>query len=291
MRLPSFILRLCSGLFISLFFAATVYAIQPAALQMTQATAGTITGTVTDVIQSAGFTYVEVNTAGGKVWAAGIGNTEIDKGSTVSFTTEMPMHGFHSKNLGRDFDIIYFVKSFEVGGSAPVHPTLAPQIDSTRTIKSATLALMENTRELEVGEYLRDVALDGLQGEKKNLSDFRGKPLLINVWASWCSPCQAEMGSLQRLSERFDGKEFNIIGISTDDYRDNAQKLIRRSEISFKNYLDNKLMLEKMLGARTIPLTILVDKNGKIVKKVNGAKEWDSPEMIAMIAHSLQLKL
>jgi thiol-disulfide isomerase/thioredoxin len=270
----------------------TAYALPPTSMQMAQNAAAAIAGTVTDVINTTGFTYVEVETPTGKVWAAGIGNIEIKKGAKVSFTTEMPMSNFHSKNLNRDFALIYFVKRFDTGATSPATNLMPPgHMGSKRTIQSATLALMEDTRELNAGDYLREASLDGLQGEKKMLSDFKGKPLLINVWASWCGPCQGEMGSLENLSRRYNGKQFNIIGISTDDYRDKAQSLIRKSGITFANYLDNKLMLEKMLGAKTIPLTILVDESGRILQKVNGARAWDSPEMVAMLAKAFQLKL
>ncbi|MDH5219168.1 MAG: TlpA family protein disulfide reductase, partial [Gammaproteobacteria bacterium] len=68
-----------------------------------------------------------------------------------------------------------------------------------------------------VGSVLRDATLQGFGGDTLHLSELRGKPLIINVWASWCGPCRAEMGSLERLSKRYGGKQFNLIGISTDD--------------------------------------------------------------------------
>ena len=133
--------------------------------------------------------------------------------------------------------------------------------------------------------------MDGLNGEDKKLSDFKGKPLIINVWASWCGPCRAEMGSLERLAKRFNGEEFNVIGISTDDYHHKAAAFIEQTGITFGNYLDSKLVLENMLGANTIPLTILVDDNGRILEKVRGAREWDSMEIIDAIGEVFHLRL
>ena len=137
--------------------------------------------------------------------------------------------------------------------------------------------------EVKNGSYLREATLHGFDGKNKKLSDYKGKPLLINVWASWCGPCRAEMGSLERLAQRYDGKEFNVIGISTDDYKHKATAFIKQTGISFDNYLDQKLLLENMLGANTIPLTILVDADGRVLQKVRGSREWDSPEIIAAI--------
>jgi hypothetical protein len=99
------------------------------------------------------------------------------------------------------------------------------------------------------------------------------------------------MGSLERLAKRFNGNEFNIIVISTDDYRDAAFGFIKSTRINFENFIDRKLELEHMLGANTIPLTLLVDADGQILQKARGAYEWDSPQTINAIADVFNLKL
>ena len=137
--------------------------------------------------------------------------------------------------------------------------------------------------EVKIGGYLPEAALHGFSGDSRKLSEFRGKPLIINVWASWCGPCRAEMGSLERLSSRLGGKQFNIIGISTDDDASAALAFIKSEKLTFDNYLDSKVVLENMLGANTIPLTILVDAHGCVVKKVYGSQAWDSPTSLKLI--------
>jgi thiol-disulfide isomerase/thioredoxin len=134
--------------------------------------------------------------------------------------------------------------------------------------------------EIQVGGYLREATLHGLFGKNKKFSDYKGKPLLINVWASWCGPCRSEMGSLQRLARRYNGKQFNMIGISTDDDGQAAATFIRESKVTFDTYLDSHVFLENMLGADTIPLTLLVDEHGRVLEKARGAYEWDSPEIV-----------
>lgn len=137
--------------------------------------------------------------------------------------------------------------------------------------------------EVPVGGLLRDVPMQGLTGPSRLLSDLRGKPLIINVWASWCGPCRAEMGSLERLSRRDGGRKFTVIGISTDDYPDRAKAYLQQAGTSFSHYIDTRLLLENMLGADRIPLTLLVDAQGRVVGKYYGAKEWDSPEARTVI--------
>jgi len=145
--------------------------------------------------------------------------------------------------------------------------------------------------EVEVGSYLREAKLNGFSGNTKRFSDYKGKPLIINVWASWCGPCRAEMGSLDRLARRYGGKQFNVIGISTDDDGSAAAAFIKQSKVTFENYLDSKVFLENMLGANTIPLTVLVDARGQVLGKVRGVREWDSPEVVEAIGETFHIKL
>jgi thiol-disulfide isomerase/thioredoxin len=141
-----------------------------------------------------------------------------------------------------------------------------------------------------VGEQLPNAPMQGLTGRSEFLSEYLGKPLIINVWASHCGPCLAEMGSLERFYRRF-GTRFNLIGISTDDYRERAEAFLAKADTTFPHYIDRQLMLENLLGASTIPLTLLVDADGRVLKKVYGAQEWDSPEIVETIGQIYQMDL
>lgn len=250
-----------------------------------------ISGKVTDVINSAGFTYAEIDTGKEKVWAAAPGITQLQNGDMVAISTEMPMKNFHSKSLGRDFSVIYFIKRYITDKETSTIGTPHGEIKPQQVIKPATTTSAGKPGEVEVGGYLREATLDGLNGYTKKISDLKGKPLIINVWASWCAPCRAEMGSLERLAHRYNGKEFNIIGISIDDYRNKAAAFINNTEITFENFLDNKLLLENMLGADIVPLTVLVDDHGRVLEKVRGPREWDNPKIIDAIGEVFHIKL
>lgn len=153
------------------------------------------------------------------------------------------------------------------------------------------MAFANTPSEIEVGGSLSDVPMNSFTGSIKKFSAYRGKPLIINVWASWCGPCRDEMASLERLSRRFNGKQLNIIGISTDDDASAAAIAIKQSKLTFTNYLDHHVILENMLGADTIPLTILVDANGRVVKKIRGSQQWDSAESLKLIEQTFHIKL
>ena len=146
--------------------------------------------------------------------------------------------------------------------------------------------------EVEVGSQLREAPLYGFAGDYRKLSELRGRPLIINVWASYCGPCREEMGSLQRLAWRYGGAQFNIIGVSTDDYVDRAEMFLRITNTSgFSNFIDHKLMLENMLGANKIPTTLLVDGSGKVLARYIGTRQWDSPESLSLISKAFGVRL
>lgn len=264
----------------------------PAPMQAPAAatTTNTITGKVTQVLSASGITYAEIDTGSGKVWAAGPAPVPPEKGDRVTIETGIGMQNYHSKYLDRNFDIIYFVKGFNAD-KAPATTAIQNTVPQIQPQKPVTSTASTKPAEVAVGGYLTEASLDGLNVETKSLSSFRGKPLIINMWASYCGPCKAEMGSLERLAQKYNGKEFNIIGITIDDYRDKAEAFIEETGITFANFQDHNLHMETMLGTSFIPLTVLVDAQGRLLQKIDGARPWDDPRIIAAIEKVFQLKL
>ena len=136
-----------------------------------------------------------------------------------------------------------------------------------------------------VGNVLPDVAMTGLNGPHRPLSSYRGRPLIINVWASWCSPCRKEAASLERLAWSTAGSRYTVIGVSTDDDRNAALQWLKHSNATISHYIDlgPHWTLEHMLGASSIPVTVLVDAGGRVVARYRGARDWVSPESIKLI--------
>ena len=148
---------------------------------------------------------------------------------------------------------------------------------------SAAAEAFGNVTEYQIGQRLPDAALQGLNGPSRHLQDFLGKPLLINVWASWCGPCKQEMASLERLAWNEIAQHINIIGISTDDYPEQAQRWVSQSHSTISHFIDERLQMERMLGASRLPLTVLVGADGRILSKIYGAREWDSPQALQLL--------
>lgn len=136
-----------------------------------------------------------------------------------------------------------------------------------------------------VGQVMPDVVMTGLNGPNKSLSAYRGRPLIINVWASWCSPCRQEAASLERLAWSEAGQRYTVIGVSTDDHRTAALQWLKHSNATISHYIDRgpRWTLEHLLGASTIPVTVLVDPQGRVVARVRGARDWSSAESVRLI--------
>ncbi|MCJ7555573.1 MAG: TlpA family protein disulfide reductase [Gammaproteobacteria bacterium] len=148
---------------------------------------------------------------------------------------------------------------------------------------AVTVAFAATPGEVQIGETLPEATMQGLNGPPRKLSEFRGTPLLINVWASWCGPCRSEMASLERLAWMDVAASFNVIGISTDDYPEKAKGALKASNATITHFIDSNLQLENMLGAWQLPLTVLVDADGRVLKKIYGARAWDAPQTLQLI--------
>jgi thiol-disulfide isomerase/thioredoxin len=120
-----------------------------------------------------------------------------------------------------------------------------------------------------------DVSFEDPQGRPVNLSVFRGRPLLVNLWATWCGPCVIEMPSLDRLAAR-EGEALQVIAISQDlDGRQKVTDFFReRGFTRLEPYLDGQMALMSALRLDTLPTTILYDSSGEEVWRMTGMAEW-----------------
>ena len=99
---------------------------------------------------------------------------------------------------------------------------------------------------------------------------------------------QSGMAFLDRLAWLELARQFSIIGISTDDDPAQASAWLERSHATINQFIDTKLEMENMLGASRIPLTVLIDADGRVVDKIYGAREWDSPESLQLICKAFR---
>jgi thiol-disulfide isomerase/thioredoxin len=126
------------------------------------------------------------------------------------------------------------------------------------------------------GTAAPDVQFEDPEGEPATLADFRGRPLLLNLWATWCAPCVVEMPSLDRLAER-EGERIEVLALSQD--LDGRQKVAQffgeRAFRRLEPFLDGDMAMMTALRIGTLPTTILYDSEGKEVWRMTGMAEWD----------------
>ncbi len=131
-------------------------------------------------------------------------------------------------------------------------------------------------------------AFAGADGRDVQLSDFAGRPLLVNIWATWCAPCKVEMPTLDALAALEEGK-MSVIAVSQDlEGRKPVQaffKTTRLENLEPYNDADNAL-LSALGGNVNLPTTILYDSNGKEVWRIAGGVEWDDAEMSKLLAEA-----
>ncbi len=115
-------------------------------------------------------------------------------------------------------------------------------------------------------------------GQSLELSAFHGRVVLINFWATWCAPCLAEMPSLNRLQIALGGADFQVITIATgrNASADIDSFFTTQSITHLTRYRDPNLRLALALGAGSLPTTVLMDKDGFIIARLQGEADWDS---------------
>jgi thiol-disulfide isomerase/thioredoxin len=120
------------------------------------------------------------------------------------------------------------------------------------------------------------------QGRERRLADFRGKVVLLNVWATWCAPCREEMPALDRLQAQLGGPAFQVVALSVDQQGTAvAQRFFQ--EIGVKSldfYIDPSARAAFQLDAKGLPVSILIDRQGREVGRKLGAAAWDTAEVV-----------
>ncbi|WP_247871841.1 TlpA disulfide reductase family protein [Azospirillum sp. TSO35-2] len=130
--------------------------------------------------------------------------------------------------------------------------------------------------------------VDG-DGRRVDLADFKDRVVLLNLWATWCGPCVKEMPSLDRLQAQMGGDAFQVVALSLDrGGRTAVEPFFAKTGVGHLGlYLDPASESMKVLGLRGLPTTILVDPEGRELGRVEGAVEWDSPEVVAFLRQQL----
>ncbi len=127
--------------------------------------------------------------------------------------------------------------------------------------------------------------LQDMDDEKVKLTDYRGKVVLLNFWATWCPPCIREMPSMERLQQKVDAEGFKVIAVNQMEDADEVFAFTGQLEIdpTFEILFDKNSKVSQDYAVRGLPTTYLIDKEGKIRYRAVGGREFDHAEVIKII--------
>jgi thiol-disulfide isomerase/thioredoxin len=134
-------------------------------------------------------------------------------------------------------------------------------------------------------EEVPDVKFQDAQGRERTLADWRGKVVLLNLWATWCLPCRKEMPALDRLQQEIGSDRFEVVAVSVDRTGlQGARKFLDEAKVEkLALYADGTARMASTLRAAGLPATLLLDAQGREVGRLLGPAEWDSEDAKRLI--------
>jgi peroxiredoxin len=145
---------------------------------------------------------------------------------------------------------------------------------------------------VEVTDRVPEYEAVDLGGDSVSFADYRGQVVLVNVWATWCGPCRVEMPSIQALYDRFRDRGFTVLAVSVDvgpNHQRKVAEFLEEEGLELPVLLDPEGRIMRTLRTVGVPETFVLDREGRIAKRLIGATNWDSEANRALIEQLLQM--
>ncbi len=140
-----------------------------------------------------------------------------------------------------------------------------------------------------VGDPAPIFTFPGLDGKMVSLTDYKGKVVFLNIWATWCPPCREEMPSMEKLYQQLKGEDFEILAVSVDTSGAEAVgPFMKEYGLSFPALLDPGGTIQNLYGTTGLPESFILGKEGLIEKIVIGPTDWSTPEVVLFFRNLLQ---
>jgi len=121
--------------------------------------------------------------------------------------------------------------------------------------------------------------LEDVDGKVHRLSEYRGKVVLLNFWATWCAPCREEMPSMASLRDGLSGRPFEVLAVNVGEGPRTARGFGEKMALRFPLLLDRDIKTTKAWGARVLPASFVIGPDGKVAYSYHGAIDWNAPEV------------
>ncbi|UCI06513.1 TlpA family protein disulfide reductase [Mesorhizobium sp. B1-1-8] len=160
------------------------------------------------------------------------------------------------------------------------------------SLPAAAAEAPQNFAVLDTPAALPEIKFADAAGQPKTLAGYSGKVVLLNIWATWCGPCRKEMPTLDRLQAKLGGPDFEVVALSMDRKGPEAVKkfFIETSITHLALNIDTSAQAMFTLGAVGLPMTLLIDRDGKEIGRLIGPAEWDAPDMVDFIRSRIAVK-
>ncbi len=146
-------------------------------------------------------------------------------------------------------------------------------------IGSAAILSVTLRNGVKLGEPAPNFQLPDVNDHHVTLSDLHGKVVLLNFWATWCGPCRVEMPAMEQLYQMFSRKDFEILAVSIDAQGVAVTRPFQQEyHLTFSILHDVDYRVGLMYGARSLPMTFLVDRQGVVRHQIFGARDWGASE-------------
>ena len=137
----------------------------------------------------------------------------------------------------------------------------------------------------------KNFTLSYVNGSKGSLTDYRGKWVLLNFWATWCGPCRIEMPTLESAAQEFQGSNIQVVGVSVDQgNRGLVKKYLKQTGITFPNFHDDQSEVSRIYQATAIPSVYLISPDGFLAGVFRGGKSWETQEVFKELKNLAQYK-
>lgn len=140
---------------------------------------------------------------------------------------------------------------------------------------------MPNFRELKHALKMPQFDLKTIYGTDVNLSDYKGKVIVLNVWATWCRPCVAEIPELITAQKALKDSDVRVIGVAVDGGNVDLKKFLDKIRApGFETFIDNKQAIPGKMGVSVVPTNFIIDGNGNLVAYAEGYLPWENPQIL-----------